>query len=226
MRSIPFLRRALVDHSGVRAILAGLTLWALLAPLQGQTRLTVWASFDRLPDRSTVEWMEQEAAEIFADADMAFLWQLGPRDGIDIIGPLVSVQFHGKCVLQPSGVALPQRGPMAWVQPQDGEIRSFIDVDCDRTAAMIWQNRGTLPLPLVTRTFGRALARVVAHELYHYLTQSAAHTASELFRPEMTSMDLTMPQIRFESGEIEAIRKAMSKLDSTAHTVARTPGTE
>jgi hypothetical protein len=81
---------------------------------------------------------------------------------------------------------------------------------------MVWQNRGTLPLPLVTRAFGRALARVMAHELYHYLTQSAAHTASELFRPAMTSMDLTMPQVRFESLEIEALRKGISKFGSRA----------
>jgi len=92
------------------------------------------------------------------------------------------------------------------------EIRPFIDLDCDRTAAMVWQNRGTQPLPLVTRAFGRALARVVAHELYHYVTQSAAHAASELFSQGMSSRDLTLPQVRFNPGEIEALRKGIDKL--------------
>jgi hypothetical protein len=213
-----------MQYSYWRAIPTGLMLWTLLAPLPGQTRLTVRAGFDRLPDRSTVEWMEQEAGEIFSDAGVPFSWHLGPEDVVEATGPQVSVQFHGKCGLEPGAMPAPVRGPMAWVQPQGGEIRSFIDVDCDRTAAMIWQNRGTLPLPLVTRTFGRALARVVAHELYHYLTQSAFHTGSDLFRPAMTSMDLTMPQVRFECGEIEALRKGMSKFTGTAQPVGRTPG--
>ena len=206
--------------------MTGLTLLTPLAPLQGQTTLTVWAGFDRLPDRSTVQWMEREAGELFSEAGLTFSWQLGPKDVVEMIGPLVSVQFHGKCALEPSAVRLPADGPMAWVQPQDGKIRSFIDVDCDRTAAMVWQNRGTLPLPLVTRAFGRALARVMCHELYHYLTQSVVHTASDLFRPAMSSMDLTMPQVHFESGEIEALQKGMSKLVGYGATVVRNPGTE
>ena len=219
MRSTPFINRDRVDRSVIRMILTGVTLWTLLAPLQGQTSLTVWAGFDRLPDRSAVEWMEQEAGALFSDAGLTFAWRRRPEDA-EAVGPLVSVQFHGKCALEAGAVPLPAHGPMAWVQPWEGEILSFIDVDCDRTAALVWQNRGTLPLPLVTRAFGRALARVLAHELYHYLTQSAVHNASGLFRPAMTSMDLTVPQVRFESGEIEALREGMSKLDGMAQRVA------
>ena len=40
---------------------------------------------------------------------------------------------------------------------QDGEILPFIEVDCGRTAEMIWQIRGTAPVPLVNRAFGLAL---------------------------------------------------------------------
>lgn len=74
---------------------------------------------------------------------------------------------------------------------------------------MVWQIRGTVPVPLVNRAFGLALGRVMAHELYHYLTQSTIHTESRLFRKGMTSMDLTRPDIQFDAGEIEALRKGM-----------------
>jgi len=194
--------------------MTGLALWTLLAPLQGQTRLTVWAGFDQPPDTSAVEWMEREAGELFSDAGLTFSWQLVQRD-VAVIGPLVSVRFHGKCVLEPGALSLPTPGPMAWIQSQEGEIRSLIDVDCDRTAGMVWQYRGSLPLPLVTRAFGRALGRVAAHELYHYLTQSPVHAASELFSHSMNSRDLTMPQVHFETSEIEALRKGLSKFSGT-----------
>ena len=98
---------------------------------------------------------------------------------------------------------------MGWVESQDGVIRPSIDVDCDRISAMVWQNRGTFPRPLVVRAFGRALGRVLAHELYHYVTQSTAHSASGIFRHALTSRDLMLPEVRFEQAEIEALRKAM-----------------
>jgi len=209
-----------------RAILAGLALWVVVGPLQGQSRLKVLAEFDQQPDTATVEWMEQEAGSLFSDAALTLSWPPGQDHLEEFIGPLVSAQFHGRCGLDPGALSLPTPGPMAWVQSQDGEIQSFIDVDCDRTAAMVWQSRGTLPLPLVTRAFGRALGRVVAHELYHYLTRSSVHSASDLFRPAMTSRDLTLPQVRFEPGEIEALREGMSRLGGTAKRAARGPTTE
>jgi len=53
-----------------------LTIWAAVAPLQAQTELTMLASFDRQPDRLTMEWMEQEAKELFSDAGLTLSWQL------------------------------------------------------------------------------------------------------------------------------------------------------
>jgi hypothetical protein len=194
--------------------------------LHGQGRLTVLAGFDQSPDTAVVEWVQQEAGELFSDAALTFSWQPLQDNFAGVLGPFVSVQFHGKCALETGALQPPSRGPMAWVQSQDGEIQSFIEVDCDRTAAMVWQNRGTMPLPLVTRAFGRAVGRVLAHELYHYFTQSSLHTDSELFRHAMTSRDLTMPQTRFESGEIEALRKGMSKLGVTPPWIGSNSGTE
>ena len=74
---------------------------------------------------------------------------------------------------------------------------------------MVWQIRGTTPVPLVNRAFGLALGRVMAHELYHYLTRSTVHTESRLFRKGMNSMDLTLPNIRFDAGEIGTLRTGM-----------------
>jgi hypothetical protein len=43
--------------------------------------------------------------------------------------------------------------------------------------------------------------------LYHYLTQSAVHTESELFSKTMNGHPLTLPSARFAAAEIEALRK-------------------
>ncbi len=196
----------------IRATAAGLWLWALLPLLQGQSRLSVLTAFDQPPDMSAVESMERETAALFSNAGLSFWWQ--PKQQANDLGMtdlLVSVQFRGKCRLEPSVLVPATDGPLGSIQFQDGEIRPFIEVDCDRAAAMVWQNRGTVPAPLAAYILGRALGRVVAHELYHYLTQSNAHTASELFSRRMRSDDLTVPGVRFEAGEIEALRRGLSE---------------
>ena len=61
----------------------------------------------------------------------------------------------------------------------------------------------------------------MAHELYHYVTQSAAHHESDIFRHAMTSRDLMLPDVRFEPAEIEALRKAMSARDGATQASGR-----
>ena len=56
----------------------------------------------------------------------------------------------------------PPDGPMGWVESQDGEIRPSIEVDCDRISAMVWQTRGTLPMPL---SFVRSVAHSAGYRL-------------------------------------------------------------
>jgi hypothetical protein len=193
------------------------------APAVYSQDLFLMAAFDQTPDIATVKWLEQQTEQIFSEAGLTLAWV--PRkqlNGIPVGALPVWVQFHGACRVEPAVLPALQEGPMGWVRSQDGEIRPLIDIDCNRTSAMVWQHRGTLPLPLVVRSFGRALGRVVAHELYHYLTQSVAHTQSDIFRHEMTSQDLTRPEVRLEPSEIEALRRAVSPRDEVTQASERT----
>jgi hypothetical protein len=227
MTSTGFLHHSCIYRPILRVIAAGLALGMLLPMLNGQTRVAVLAGFDQPPDGSSVEWMEQEAAAIFSDAGVTFSWQpLKQYNSLDGADLFASVQFHGSCRFEPGAIMAATNGPMAWIQSQDGEIRPFIEVDCDRTAAMVWQNRGGLPLPLVRRALGRALGRVLAHEIYHYVTQSVVHNSSELFSHAMSSRDLMLPQARFDAGEVENLRKGMSRPESTGEAAARHPDTD
>jgi hypothetical protein len=193
--------------------------------LQANNRLAVRAIFGAAPDPTTVESMEQEASRIFADAGIAFSWTNATGQIPYAPGDLpVWVRFLGNCRLEPGRISTPTDGPMARVFERDGNIAPFVEVDCGRTAAMVWQIRGTNSLPLVVRAFGRALGRVVAHELYHYVTQSAHHGASDLFRKSMKSRDLMLPDVRFEQAEADALRRGIARLRGTAG--CRHSGTE
>jgi hypothetical protein len=200
-------------------IVAVLTFLAHSQALHSQD-VFLLTTFDHSPDTATVEWLEQQTAQIFSEAGLTFSWQ--PRKQLNHIptsAQPIWVQFHGACRIEPTLLSSPQNGPMGWVQSQDGDILPLIDIDCDRTSAMVWQNRGTLPRPLVIRAFGRALGRVVSHELYHYLTKSAEHSDSDVLRHAMTSRDLTLPEVRLAPSEIEALRKAMNAMQTSERSV-------
>jgi hypothetical protein len=216
--------RRLLMKSTTLAI-AGVILLAHLPALRAEN-IFVFAAFDRSPDTAALQWMQQETARVYSGAGVVFSWRLEDQHDITPAGALrVKLQVHGDCRIEPNAVGSAEDGPMGWIESLDGEIRPFIDVDCDRISAMVWQNRGTLPAPLMIRVFGRALGRVLAHELYHYVTQSAAHSASGIFRRALTSTDLMLPEVRLGAAEMEAIRKAIRAREGAMPTAAR-PATE
>ncbi|HLK64441.1 MAG TPA: hypothetical protein VKU19_13440 [Bryobacteraceae bacterium] len=198
------------------AFSVGLMCWTPWPPLHSQSRLSVLTGFDQPPDTAAVEWMERETAALFSEAGLTFSWQQRTHLESGAAERFVWLQFHGKCRLDPSDLSAATDGPLGSARVLDGEVQPFIEVDCDRAAAMVWQDRGTVPRPLVMRSLGRALGRVVAHELYHYLTQSTGHTSSELFRQAVTSKDLTLPIVRFETNEIQVLREGLKERAGSA----------
>jgi hypothetical protein len=123
-----------------------------LPALFGQARLTLLTAFDRPPAPSVIRWMEQEANELFAEAGLSLSWQQNSRVSLPHEATLpVSVQFHGDCRLEFVALALATDGALASTRVSDGEIQPFVQVDCARTAAIVWQYRGTAPPGLMNR---------------------------------------------------------------------------
>jgi hypothetical protein len=171
-----------------------------------QTRISVLTSFDQRPDEAAAEWMQQETERLFSDAGLRFSWQHEkPFNHLGATDLVIWVRFHGECSIDSGAVTAAAPGALASIEMQDREIRPFITVDCDGAAAMVRRNRGSLSGTLLTRRFGRALGRLVAHELYHYLTQSAVHDGSELFGSVMSARSLISETLRFKAAEIDSV---------------------
>ena len=88
---------------------------------------------------------------------------------------LVTLSLKGRCTADPSGVVPLQVGtriPIASTAISDGRILPFAEVDCERLSALL--------SPALLRTaksrraeiLGRAMGRLIAHELYHMLVQA------------------------------------------------------
>jgi hypothetical protein len=117
-------------------------------------------------------------------------------------GELIVVALHGLCGVpgDSPGRRFPIPGAaLASTAIEEGRILPFSSVDCVELAAML---RGALAgEPGARRDFlyGRAMARLIAHELYHFLVQTRGHERSGIARFAFTASDLLSEGFAFEA---------------------------
>jgi hypothetical protein len=92
-------------------------------------------------------------------------------------------------------------------------ILPFSDVDCDRIRAFI--RRGLLSLPEGDREaiFGRAMGRVLAHELYHVFAKTGRHGSRGIGKAAYSVQELLSPNFRFQERESRALRSVEAPPD-------------
>ena len=88
---------------------------------------------------------------------------------------LVVVDFKGRCRLDAYPIDRVARTTLAFTHRSDGEILPFVDVLCDQIRATISPALSADHLLKRDKVFGRALGRVIAHELYHVLGRTRGH---------------------------------------------------
>jgi hypothetical protein len=117
----------------------------------------------------------------------------------------VVLTFHGHCDAQPQMLIPPQSAGLGWTHLSDGEILPFAEVDCDRMRALMQNNLFRLAAAGRAAAFGRAMARVTAHELYHVLARTMRH-GSGISKPAYSAQELLADEFVFDSRETKALR--------------------
>ncbi|MBS1876262.1 MAG: hypothetical protein JSU00_23815 [Acidobacteria bacterium] len=162
--------------------------------------------FDAPVSRHVVDAMQEETTRILERAGIEFQWwdrnspiPMPEASQIYVLG------FHGHC--GPISSADSVHAPLAVTHVVDGEVLPFSDVDCDQIRATA-RNAFGFPRDLAKReeAFGRALARVAAHELVHSITKSAAHGRRGVARAAFTQDDLTADEFSLAPEDVDRVR--------------------
>lgn len=171
------------------ALVIGLSSGSCLA---ADPTLTVVISFEKVYSPVTVNAMKREVERLLRSN---IEWKAHSEITLgESFANVALVNMKGACDAHkapPPGLA--PRTALAYTHTSNGSILPFSDVECDRVRAMVRSNNDA--------TLGRALGRVVAHELRHILTQSVAHTRKGYAQPALSTSDLTT-----ESDSIEVTR--------------------
>jgi hypothetical protein len=187
------------------------TICALAAiALAGAVRaadVTVVLDFDGPHSDRSVEQMKREAEAIFQPAGLHLEWRARAELGRASYENLVVVHFKGKCVLEPVPMLYDERGPFAFTYNSDGAVLPFSEVECDHVTASVESAMTVDDHSRPDTIMGRALGRVVAHELVHILTKSGAHSKDGVAQTALSGHDLVGGPLKLSREDIERLRK-------------------
>jgi hypothetical protein len=167
--------------------------------------------------------LEHELEAIVGPAGLQLEWRRLPNQaGAAVDGVSIVVRFRGACA--PGFNARRQRPAAGWTHVSDGAILPFVEIDCDQVWSVIEPEIENEPLLQREFYLGRALGRVLAHELRHVLAQTAGHESTGLTKARLDGRDLITgeylltdaelkpsPPITDSSLEITSVRPAASQ---------------
>ena len=117
---------------------------------------------------------------------------------------LVVVDFHGRCRMGPGDSAAREDQPLGRTQVVDGQVLPFVEIECGRVQSFLRTSLLSGRDPDVV--LGRALARVLAHELYHVLADTTAHSRSGIAKPALSGTDLSSLRFDFAPSDVDRMK--------------------
>jgi hypothetical protein len=158
--------------------------------------LTVVLDFQGPRSAKSVEEMKREVESVMKSSGLTLDWRTRGEAGASGFDNLVVVRFKGKCILEPVGYLYDERGPLAFTYSTAGEVQPYSEVACDRVSAAARSAMSGRDFAKADVLFGRALGRVVAHEMMHMLARSGAHGHAGVEKAALSGKSLISPEMR------------------------------
>ena len=184
--------------AGLWSIASGQTQW--VADGHAAPRIGIYLDFDRDPSKSSIQTMQREVAAALDATGAQFSWlTLNSGKRTETFDELAILHFLGDCrmgkLVEIPGVELMTLGETEMVS---GGVSAYSSVECDQIRTCISGLLGSACPRDRETAFGRALGRVVAHELYHILGKTTEHTRSGISKGAQTSFDLIRENFHFD----------------------------
>ena len=170
---------------------------------QAQTRtLAVYSDSDRHLDSSVAHALQTELQRVMtpADIEIVSLQSGSKRAELPEVQLAVVGTFQGDCSVE----TLPdQRGravqsrTLAESSVSNGRVLPYFRVDCAGIIRTLSPVLRPLSVPMRESILGRALARTIAHEIYHILAQTTGHDKSGIAKASLSLSDLFSSQFDF-----------------------------
>lgn len=174
----------------------------------GAQPIGILFDFSARPDAETIDTMKSEIQNILAPADLNLAIQPISAAQTQSFRKIVIVRFRGTCegrtepAPQFQNASVFDFPALGRTYISAGHVLPYIQVYCDEVREFVPLNAKQS----VSRTFGRALGRVVAHELYHALLSTRDHSRTGIARFAQSPRDLTREKLALDARSILRLR--------------------
>ena len=179
---------------------------AAIAPSVFAEGITIVLDFQGPRNEQSVSEMKREFAGIMKAASLTFDWKSRTEAEHAGFANLVVVRFKGTCVLRPVPYLLDERGPMAFTYSTEGEVQPFSEVECDQVTRVVRSAMSGSDFANADVLLGRAMGRVLAHEIVHILTKSPAHGHDGVAKTALSGRQLIADELRLDPEDLGRLR--------------------
>jgi hypothetical protein len=169
----------------------------------------LYTSFQQTAPPAVMTALEDEVETIMGSLGRHYEWRsIRGVQGNEVSSELAVLTFKGRCDTIFLSTKELNPGALGWTHMSDGVILPFSDIDCDRVRGFIQRHLLSTPASDRDTLFGRALGRIVAHELYHIFANTVHHGADGVGKSAYTVNELMSDEFRFDGREGDALRTA------------------
>lgn len=180
---------------------------ATVPALPAAEALTIVLDFRGAHTDRSVEAMKKEVQTVMKGSGLQFDWRSRSDAAGESFDHLVVVRFNGKCILEPVAHLYDERGPLAFTYSTESGMQPFSEVSCDRVTASVRSAMFSGDFAKADQILGRALGRVVAHELVHMLSEDKGHGKDGIARSAFTGKQLVASELRLSAEDLERVTK-------------------
>lgn len=156
-----------------------------------QSPVTVVLDAEKPLPSGALETLKSEMSRLFAPSGVLLQWAERRETGLGFEAPgLVVVRLRGDCRIPDLPMPPDERGPLAWTHITEGSVLPYSEVSCEKVTRAARSALAGGERARRDELMGRALGRVVAHELLHVLLKRKGHEARGIFRRGLTPRDL------------------------------------
>jgi hypothetical protein len=144
--------------------------------------------------------MNGELQRLLGPAELHVVWKnLAERKGGEDFELVVVSSFEGSCSSEDAAAIPVSKGSLADTSISDGHILPFFRVDCARIVRMLGPHINAAVL-------GRALARVIAHEIYHIVARTKDHQQTGVAKAIFSARDLKASRFELDAWSVARMR--------------------
>jgi hypothetical protein len=154
--------------------------------------------------------LRAEVAAILAPVGFRFEWHdISSAPSIATAVELAVVTFRGVCDVPPMqtrSLESTSVQTLGFTSITDGEVLPFATLDCDRARVFLFAGISRLPAGDRPTALGRALGRILAHELFHILARTQAHGHAGVAKQSYSVGDLLAGKFELDEPECNLLR--------------------